>query len=560
VSATELMPNDETTPPERAKVVLSGSPLTIDQVHDVAVRERAASLSRESSVGTRMQRARALVDRAVDEGWQVYGVTTGFGGMADVAVPAELASASQHNLLAFLAAGAGRPVAARHVRAAMLLRANMLLLGCSGVRLSIVERLVRFLAADAVPVVRELGSIGASGDLVPLATIARAITGQGGSSRVTWCGEVCEGKALLERLKLSPLSLAPKEALAIVNGTSFSSAIAANCVYASQGLLALTLATHAMMWQALCGRRDPLAPFIHACKPHPGQVWTAAVMQRLTRHTADAARDKQTEQVQDRYAVRCLPQYLGPIVEGLARIARTVETEMNSVTDNPLVDVEAQAFHQGGNFLGQYLGMAMDDLRRCLGLLAKHLDVQIAQLVTPQFSHGLPPSLKGNQMRCYCMGLKGLQITANSIMPLLTYQSSPLVQHYPTHAEQYNQNVNGLSWGSANLAWQSVELYQQYLAIALIFAVQAIDLRAGDRHGHFDGYRLLTPELQCLYQTVYASLGSDRSERKPLVFNDIDQSLEEYVSTLADKIIDETTMFSAVQPLLDEFKMAELTY
>ncbi len=169
---------------------------------------------------------------------------------------------------------------------------------------------------------------------------------------------------------------------------------------------------------------------------------------------------------------------MGPIVEGMARVSQVVEREMNSVTDNPLVDGQHERFYQSGNFLGQYIGIAMDDLRRFLGLLAKHLDVQIARLVAPEFNHGLPASLHGNGDLSFNMGLKGLQITGNSIMPLLTYYGNPLVEHFPTHAEQFNQNINGLSWGSANLASQCVELFTHYTSVALIFAVQAVDLRA----------------------------------------------------------------------------------
>ena len=142
-----------------------------------------------------------------------------------------------------------------------------------------------------------------------------------------------------------------------------------------------------------------------------------ASMMRQLLGTETCANVKESDHLQDRYSLRCLPQYIGPIAETIERVAKTVETEMNSVTDNPLIDVEQERFYQSGNFLGQYVGVAMDDLRRSLGLLAKHLDVQIAQLMTPEFSHGLPASLTGNEAISFNMGLKGLQITGNSIMP-----------------------------------------------------------------------------------------------------------------------------------------------
>ena len=544
-------------PPSRrtSLLLLDGEPLAIADVRAVAAGRRQVELTANRSVMQRMEQSVAIVRQAVDRGERVYGVTTGFGSMVEVDVPGDQAEDLQGNLLAFLAAGGGAALDPQHVRGAMLLRANMLLRGISGVRPEIVRRMVRFLAEDVVPVVRELGSIGASGDLIPLAVIARAVTGQGGSCRVSWKGSEMPSGEALRALGFEPLPLLPKEALAIVNGTTFSSAIAANSVHDTRGLLALALGVHAIMFRALAGHDDPYEAFVHEVKPHAGQVWTVRVMRRLLQQPAAArtADGAHAPHLQDRYSLRCLPQYLGPIVEGIARVQHVVAIEMNSVTDNPLVDIDGRRFYQSGNFLGQYIGVAMDDLRRCLGLLAKHLDVQIAQLVSPEFNQGLPASLKGNERLAYNMGLKGLQITGNAIMPLLTYYGNPLVEHFPTHAEQYNQNINGLSWGAANLAWRSVELAQHYLAVALIFAVQAADLRAKVQFGHYDGRALLNDEAGALYAAVQESLGVSASESKPLIYNDADQSLEELLASLQENIRCEGSLIESVAPILTMF-------
>ena len=551
--------SDFDTIAESSPLVLRGAPLSLAQVHRVAFRRQTVSLTEDEGVVGNMRAAEAVTRRAVAEGWRVYGVTTGFGSMAEVSVPGQLAAASQNNLLSFLATGAGRPIDSCHVRAAMVLRANMLLRGLSGVRLEIVERLIRFLSVDAVPVVRQLGSIGASGDLVPLAAVARAITGQAGSGIVQWKGQEVTGRTVLKALELDPIELGPKEGLAIVNGTSFSSGIAANCVSEARQLLALSLAIHAMMIRALRGYEEPFHPFVHQCKSHAGQMWVADVMRRVLREGVTNENGKvDREHLQDRYSVRCLPQYLGPIVEGIARVSAAVTTEMNGVSDNPIIDAPNERFYQSGNFLGQYIGMAMDDLRRYLGLLAKHIDVQIAQLVSPEFNLGLPASLSGNSDTPYNMGLKGLQITGNSIMPLLTYYGNPLVEHFPTHAEQYNQNINGLSWGAANLAWESVELFQQYAAVAIIFGIQAIDLRARHQLGHFDGRSLLGTHVEPLYSATYDAVGACPSARAPLIRNDADQSLEHYLNELCTNIRAEGSVVAAVHPLLDMFDGAHL--
>ena len=259
---------------------IDGSPLSIEQISEIGRGHRTLKISEDETLRGRIAAAAQLVEQAVDEGWPVYGVTTGFGGMSNVAVPCDQAAASQQNLLSFLATGAGSPIDPRHVRAAMALRANVLMQGYSGVRLEIIERLVRFVNEGATPVVRELGSIGASGDLVPLSVIARAITGQNKFVKVQFEGRTLDGPAALRKLDLQPLELRPKEGLAIVNGTSFSAAIAANCVAESCKLMALALATQAIMLRALNVQDEPFEAFVHQRKPHAGQVWTAHMMQR----------------------------------------------------------------------------------------------------------------------------------------------------------------------------------------------------------------------------------------------------------------------------------------
>lgn len=545
MSTDHAMPQQE--------IEISGQDLTVAQVQAVSVGNTLPKLTSDPSVNARMVNAAKFVEQAVADGRRVYGVTTGFGSMANVPVSAAAAAESQANLLAFLSTSIGKPLDARHTRAAMLLRANMLLRGVSGVRLLIVQRLIQFLRANATPVVGDLGSIGASGDLVPLAVIARAITGQGADTKVVHGDRCLSGRATLESLELQPLELLPKEALAMVNGTSFSAGIAANCVHATTDLFAISLAANAMMIRGLCGHEEPFLPFVHDCKPHPGQAWVASEVFRLLSHGTEDRGDTapaDSQQVQDRYSLRCLPQYLGSIAEGIARVTQIITIEMNSVTDNPLIDSDAERFYQSGNFLGQYIGLAMDDLRRFIGLLAKHLDVQIAQLVAPEFSHGLPASLQGNDGIAHNMGLKGLQITGNSIMPLLTHLGNPLVEHFPTHAEQFNQNINGLSWGAANLAIQSVDLFTHYCSLALIFAVQAVDMRAYQSGGHYDGRCLLSRMVIPVYESVYAAVQRQPGELRPLVFNDADQSLESYMNRLSDCIRQEGDLVAAVAPIV----------
>jgi phenylalanine ammonia-lyase len=249
----------------------------------------------------------------------------------------------------------------------------------------------------------------------------------------------------------------------MMNGTSAMTGIAANCIHEAHVLLALTMGAHALMIQGLAGTNQSFHPFVHQLKPHPGQRWAASRMlellagSKLSRDELDGQHDyRNGDLIQDRYSLRCLPQYIGPIVDGLRQIAHQVTTEMNAATDNPVIDVDRQRDYHSGNFLGQYIGVGMDQLRYYLGLLAKHLDAQIALMVTPAFSNGLPPSLVGNPNRKVNMGLKGLQITGNALMPMLTFYGNSLTDRFPTHAEQFNQNINSQGYGSANLARRSI--------------------------------------------------------------------------------------------------------
>ena len=542
----------ESVKPKSSTITIDGRPLSLAQTNAISSGEQSVSLSEDKATHQRIAQSVALVEKAVAEGWSVYGVTTGFGGMADVPVPLKLASASQNNLLSFLATGAGDTIDVCHTRVAMALRANVLMQGCSGVRLKLIQRMIDFLNQDAIPVVCELGSIGASGDLVPLSAIARAITGHDPEAIVRQGEKTIRCSEVLDELNLSSISLKPKEGLALVNGTSFSTAIAANCVTHAQPLISLSLAVNAMLMLGLNAQTQPFESFVHQHKPHPGQIWTAKQLRRLlkvdTPSNGHATNGATASQMQDRYSIRCYPQYFGPVIEGLSRIEQTIETEMNSVSDNPLIASEEDCFYQSGNFLGQYVGIAMDDLRKLIGLTVKHLDVQIATLVAPEFNQGLPASLRGNEEIPYNMGLKGLQITGNSIQPLLAWYANPIVDHFPTHAEQFNQNINGLSWSSANQAWKSVELFQHYTSVALIFAIQAVDLRSLKKNGHADGRQMLSDELTSLYEAVYQCLGKAPGEL-PLIYDDADQALQNYLEILFANIKSKGSIVNSIPQL-----------
>jgi phenylalanine ammonia-lyase len=542
-------------------VVVGNSRLTIDEVVSVACYGAQVRLTDRDDILQGVQASCNFVQDAVELGKPIYGVTTGFGGMANVAICREKAALLQNNLLWFLKSGSGKRLPNSEVRAAMLLRAASHMHGASGIRLELIQRIVTFLNAGVTPYVYEFGSIGASGDLVPLSYITGALIGLDSSYTVDFKGEEIDAPTAIQRLGLLPLQLLPKEGLAMMNGTSAMTGIATLCIHDVRVLLALSMGVHALDIQGLNGTNQSFHPFIHNSKPHPGQKWAATqilkllVGSRLVRDELDGSHDHRSEQlIQDRYSLRCLPQYIGPIVDGLAQIEKQIEIEINSITDNPLIDVENEVSYHGGNFLGQYVGIGMDQLRYYVGMLAKHLDVQIALLVAPEFNNGLPPSLVGNQELGINMGLKGLQIAGNSLMPLLSFYGNSIADRFPTHAEQFNQNINSQGFNSATLARRAIEIFQQYMAIALMFGVQAVDLRTYVIEGHYDARACLSPATAKLYTAVREVVGKPPDTNRPYIWNDNDQPLDQHIALIAADIAAGGQIVQAVNDILSSLK------
>jgi len=523
-------------------VIIDGAGLKIAQIAAVS-RGEPVRLTADAAVLARVEASRQAVQRKIAKGEQIYGVTTLFGGMADQYVGPELLVDVQRLALWQHKSTSGPRLPAADVRAAMLLRANSLIKGASGIRLEIIERYATFLNANAVPHVFQRGSIGASGDLVPFSYIAGAILGLDPAFRVDLGGEVLDSHTALRRLGLEPLTLQPKEGLALNNGTGVSTGVAANAIARAQHLTALSLGIHALYAQAMLSTSQTFAPFIHAVKPHAGQVWTAAQMGRLVAGSRlmrdEAAGDRghrSGKLIQDRYSLRCLPQFLGPIVDGLRVAASQIEVEANCANDNPLIDPDTGEVYHTGNFLAQYTAVAMDSLRYLIGLLAKHIDAQIALLMTPEFSYGLSASLVGNTAGAANVGLKSLQLGGNQMMPLIGYYGHPVADRFPTHAEQFNQNINSQAMNAANLAREQLDVLEHYLAVALLCGVQAVELRAKLTADTYDARSVLSTGTSLLYESARTAAAGPPEAERPLHWNDLDEFIQPKVEGLLASI------------------------
>ena len=544
-----------------SKVTVSGEGLTIEEVVLVARNKAEVAISDAPEVHERVKNSNEFILRAVADNQPIYGVTSGFGAMAWKTISKDQAMELQNNIPWFHKVGTGNRLPNADVRASILIRMNSHLRGASGIRMSLIERMGTFLNEGATPHVREFASIGASGDLSPLSYITACLIGLDNAWTLDYQGQEIGAVDLLEKLGLPREELEPKEGLAMVNGTSVMTGIASGVVYDTSNLLALSFGAHALLFQGLGATNQSFHPFIHQHKALPGQVKSAQVMldllsgSKLICDELDGQHEFRggEEPIQDRYSLRCLPQYMGPIVDGLALIRQQVEQEVNSATDNPLVDDANNNTYHGGNFLGQYIGVGMDQLRYHVGLLAKHLDIQIGMACMPAFSNGLSAMLVGNTERSVNGGLQSLQICGNCIMPQLMFYGNALTPHYPSHAEGFNQNINSQGFGSANLARRSVEIFQQYMAISLLFGVQTAELRTKIECGHYDASQSVSSATLPLYRAVYEVIDRELDEGRTLIWNDYEQSMDAYIAAITADIQSGGKIVQAVEKIRQVF-------
>ena len=468
----------------RDLVVLTGADLDIGDVEAVARHGARAAL--DVHARERMAEARAVIDALVERGEVVYGVTTGFGDLATTFIPPADAARLQENLLASHAAGVGRPFPREVVRAMLLLRANTLALGHSGCRPLLVDRICRFLELGIHPVVPEQGSVGASGDLAPLAHLALPLVGRG---EVELGGQVMPSLVALREVGLEPLVLQPKEGLALLNGTQLMSALGALLLADADRLVRTASVAAAMSVEALLGTDVAFAAPYQLARPHPGQVAVAAELRHLLRDSGlQRAHHGSAHKVQDPYSLRCVPQVHGAVRDALDYLRRVLDIELNSATDNPLVfpsggEVPSDALAtggglviSGGNFHGEPIALALDFAKLALSELGAISERRTALLLDPRLSGGLPAFLSPDPGRN--SGLMIVQYTAAALASenkVLAHPSS--ADSIPTSANQEDHVSMGAA--AARHARTVLGHVEQIVAIELLCAAQALELRLG---------------------------------------------------------------------------------
>ena len=425
-------------------------------------------------------------------------MNTGFGGSADTRPDANNALQSallqHHHFGVLTTADKGRidhavtssllshAMPAEWVKGTMLVRCNTIARGHSAVSLHVIQTIIALIQSNMIPVVPLRGSISASGDLSPLSYIAGAVTGNPDISVLSANG-IISAKEALQVLNISPLELGPKEGLGLMNGTATSSAVACLALYEAHHLTVMSHVLTAMAAEALVGRVGSHDPFIAKIRPHRGQIESANTIRqflqgsRLAQGSNQDEDDRQSHGIvyQDRYALRSASQWLGPQLEDLLLAHEQVTIELNSTTDNPLIDVAGQTTHHGGNFQAVSITSPMEKTRLSLQMIGKLLFAQCSELINPMLSNGLPPNLAAEEPSL-SYAMKGVDIGMASYMSELTFLANPVSSHVQS-AEMHNQDVNSLAFISTRYTLQSVDLVSLMSASHLYTVCQALDLR-----------------------------------------------------------------------------------
>jgi histidine ammonia-lyase len=450
---------------------LDGRSLTLEQIVRVA-RSGAVELTLGRAARKRVEEARSFLERLQSAGGSIYGVNTGFGRLAEVTIPAEQTGQLQLNLVRSHASGVGECMPVECVRAIALLRANALARGNSGCRIRIVEGLIDHLNHGVHPAIPWFGSVGASGDLAPLAHLALALIGEG---RVLGPDEPTSTLPVLERLGIAPVRLRAKEGLALINGTQATTGVGALALWDALRCVEVAEVAGAMSLEALRGTPDAFHEDIQLARPHPGQIESAERLRGLLAGSEIRESHRHGDpRVQDAYCLRCMPQVHGAARDALAYVRRVVEIEANSATDNPLVFPTIDLVVSGGNFHAQIVAQALDFLAVAVADLGSISERRVARLLDPEQSE-LPaflahkPGLES--------GLMIAQVTVADLLSELRVLAHPAsVDSVPTSAGREDHVSMGLS--AARKARRAVECLEYVLAVELMCAAEALEHRS----------------------------------------------------------------------------------
>ena len=459
-------------------VIFGERPLNIENIVALSQRQARAQLQDDAAYREKIAKGARFLDTLLDKEGVIYGVTTGYGDSCVVAVPLHQVEALPQHLFTFHGCGLGKLLDAPSTRAVLAARLQSLCHGVSGVRVELLERIQAFIDHDVLPLIPEEGSVGASGDLTPLSYVAATLSGE---RDVLYKGERRSAAEVHEELGWTPLTLRPKEALALMNGTAVMTALACLAYARADYLLKLATRITALNVIALEGNPEHFDERLFAAKPHPGQTQVAAWIRQ---DLAVEAPLPPLHRLQDRYSIRCAPHVLGVLADSLGLLRQFIEIELNSANDNPLFDAETERTLHGGHFYGGHIAFAMDSLKNLVGNVADLLDRQLALLVDTRYNHGLPSNLSGAPVETAMInhGFKAVQIGASAWTAEALKNTLP-ASVFSRSTECHNQDKVSMGTIAARDALRSLELTEQVAAATLLAANQGVWLRerAGKR-------------------------------------------------------------------------------
>ncbi|MDD5358916.1 MAG: aromatic amino acid ammonia-lyase [Sulfurovaceae bacterium] len=461
-------------------------------------------LDSSDSFREKIKSAQDLLLKEISEGKPIYGVTTGYGESGKNYLVYEDAVKLQNNLYRFHGCGVGDILSEQEIYYIMLVRLISISKGFSGVSVELLESLISFLEHGIYPAIPSKGSVGASGDLTPLSYIAAALVGD---REVIYKSEIRPTSEVLKECGIKPYSFKPKEALAIMNGTSVMTGILVLQLQHFEKLLMQLESFASCLFEAMEADTTALEPFVHNVKPFDGQIKSAKNIlaktsgnslthDRLSRYKSFF--DVENHNIQDRYSIRCVPQVLGVAWDNLAIAKKWVETEINSVSDNPLMNCDEQIIYTGCNFYGGYMAHAADTLKICLANMADLLDKQFAVLVDEKFNRGLGENLKLSKEH-YHHGFKAMQISLSSLSADVMMRMLPS-SVFSRSTESMNQDKVSMGTTGALGLKGGIEEFSSMMAIAMLGMAQAIDIRGVDKFSPFaqsiyDKIRKISPPL-----------------------------------------------------------------
>ncbi len=451
------------------RIYLKGADLTIEQVWNISYQMIEVGLSEEAV--QKVIKCREYVDKIIQEGRIVYGLTTGFGKFSTINIPADKIDELQENLILSHATGVGNYFSIPETRAILLLRINVLAKGHSGIRLQTLQTLIQMLNQGVHPCIPEKGSVGASGDLAPLSHLALVLLGMG---KAYYQGELLSGEEAMRRAGIIPVKLVAKEGLALNNGTQVMTAVGALALHRAENLVKVADICAIMSLEALLGTPAAYDPLIHRLRPHPGQLASADNLFRLVQDSKIRESHLTCSNVQDPYSLRCTPQVHGAIREALTYVRHVITTEINSATDNPLIFPDEDKVISGGNFHGEPVAIALDTLGIATAELANISERRLEQIFNPALNRGLQPFLAPRPG--IDSGFMIAQLTAASLVSenkVLAHPAS--VDSIPTSANQEDHVSMGTI--SAVKARTIIDNVSYVLGIELMSGCQALDER-----------------------------------------------------------------------------------